>query len=375
MKSKVGNDGTGKSKETGKSGELSEALAYEALAAIPHPEIENHNLVTLGMIPEISIKKGRIDVKLALPFLEIPIKETLITQVRSALHQIAPKADVNVEATQMDPRQRASFMAMSRGEEAESRSQQRIARILAVMSGKGGVGKSSIAGLLASSLKRRGFQIGVLDADITGPSIPKIFGLHQAPEAGPDGLMPVRSSSGIEVMSVNLLLPSEDQPVVWRGPLIAKAIEQFWKDIAWGKLDYLIIDLPPGTSDAALTVMQSLPLDGIVLVTSPQDLAGMVVRKAANMAKRLGIRLLGVVENMSGVICPECGTEIEVFGPSQADSTVQSIGTNLLGRIPLAPELAILCDQGEIEDFRSDAFETLTDEVIAGMATAAEASP
>jgi Mrp family chromosome partitioning ATPase len=235
------------------------------------------------------------------------------------------------------------------------------------MSGKGGVGKSSVAGLLASTLRRQGLQVGVLDADITGPSIPKVFGLHQAPETGPDGLKPVPSSSGIEIMSINLLLPSEDQPVVWRGPLIAKAIEQFWRDIAWSDLDYLIIDLPPGTSDAALTVMQSLPLDGIVLVTSPQDLAGMVVRKAANMAKRLGIKLVGIVENMSHVVCPECGAEIEIFGPSQSETTAQIVGTDFLGRIPLAPEFSILCDQGEIESFRSEAFDVCAEKILARM--------
>ncbi len=374
MKSKDRNDGTGRPSGKGRDSELSEASVYEVLTSVEHPEIEGSNLVSLGMIPVISIEKNRIRVNLALPFPEIPIKETLVAEVRNALQRFAPKTEVVVETTQMDPRQRASFMAMARGEEGPSRAQQDVAQILAVMSGKGGVGKSSVAGLLASALKRRGLQVGVLDADITGPSIPKIFGIHQAPVAGSEGIMPVRSSSGIEVMSINLLLPSEDQPVVWRGPLIAKAIEQFWRDIAWGKLDYLIIDLPPGTSDAALTVMQVLPLDGIVLVTSPQDLAGMVVRKAANMAKRLGIRLVGIVENMSHVICPECGAEIEVFGPSQAEGTSQIIGTSLLGRIPLAAELSILCDKGEIESYRSDTFEALTDKVIESMASIEKAS-
>jgi Mrp family chromosome partitioning ATPase len=239
----------------------------------------------------------------------------------------------------------------------------RIGKVLAVMSGKGGVGKSSVAGLLASALQRRGMQIGILDADITGPSIPKMFGIHQTPDAGPQGIFPVISRTGIRLMSINLLLPNEDQPVVWRGPLIGRAIQQFWSDILWGDLDVLIVDLPPGTADAALTVMQSLPLHGIVLVTSPQDLAGMVVRKAANMAKHLAIPLIGLVENMSYILCPACNTRIDLFGASQADATARQIGIAMLGRIPLDTELSTLCDAGAIEDYRCNAFEEITDKV------------
>jgi Mrp family chromosome partitioning ATPase len=366
MGSKSDNDGAGKPGKAGSRTGLSEARAYEALTSVEHPEIKGQNLVGLGMIPEIAIKKDRVDVMLALPFPEIPIKDALMEKVRETLAPLAGGATLEIEVTQMDPRQRAAFMDLARGE-AESRPQPRIAHVLAVMSGKGGVGKSSVAGLLASSLRRRGLRVGVLDADITGPSIPKIFGLNRAPEPGQDGLMPVLSDSGIEIMSVNLLLPSEDQPVVWRGPLIGKAIEQFWKDIAWGELDFLIIDLPPGTSDAALTVMQILPLDGIVLVTSPQDLAGMVVRKAASMAQRLGIPLLGLVENMSHIVCPECGREIMAFGPSQAEETASRIGSRLLGRIPLVPEFSILCDKGMIEGYRNEAVESLADLAVESM--------
>ncbi|HEY68963.1 MAG TPA: Mrp/NBP35 family ATP-binding protein [Anaerolineae bacterium] len=347
--------------------EITEAGVRKILSKIKHPEITKHDVVTLGMIPEIQVEADRIGVKLAFPFPEVPIAEQLRAQVRNALQGALKGVRIDVETTQMAPRQRASFTAMARGERPSSASRENVAQVLAVMSGKGGVGKSSIAGLLASSLRRRGLRIGILDADITGPSIPKIFGIHQAPIAGPQGIKPVPSSTGIEVMSINLLLPDEDQPVVWRGPLIAKAIEQFWKDIAWSQLDFLIIDLPPGTSDAALTVMQSLPLDGIVLVTSPQDLAGMVVRKAANMAKRLGIKLLGVVENMSHVVCPECETKIEIFGSSQAEATAERIGTRLLGRMPLALNLSTLCDRGEIEQFHSEVLDSLTDEVLAGV--------
>ena len=165
-------------------------------------------------------------------------------------------------------------------------------------------------------------------------------------------------------MSINLLLPERDQPVVWRGPLISKAIEQFWGDIVWGDLDYLIVDLPPGTADAALTVMQSLPLDGIVLVTSPQDLAGMIVRKAANMAKTLNIPLIGLVENMSHMVCPECGAHIDIFGASKAENTARMIDTIMLGHIPIDPQLAVLCDKGAIEDYSSETFEEIAEKVI-----------
>jgi Mrp family chromosome partitioning ATPase len=239
-----------------------------------------------------------------------------------------------------------------------------ISKVIAVMSGKGGVGKSSIAGLLASALQRRGNQVGILDADITGPSIPMMFGTHQQPVGDSRGVLPVESRTGIKIMSINLLLPDKDQPVVWRGPLIGRAIQQFWSEIVWGELDFLIVDLPPGTADAALTVMQSVPLDGLVLVTTPQDLAGMIVRKAANMAKHLEIRIIGLVENMSHIICPKCGTQIHLFGATQSDGTANLIGTPLLGHMPLDTHLSLLCDFGSIEDYQSEAFERITDLVI-----------
>jgi Mrp family chromosome partitioning ATPase len=236
--------------------------------------------------------------------------------------------------------------------------------VLAVMSGKGGVGKSSVAALLAASLRRRGFDVGLLDADITGPSIPRIFGLAGGTVVGPDGPRPAESRTGVKVVSINLLLPDEDQPVIWRGPLISRAIEQFWRDFAWGHLGYLVVDLPPGTSDAALTVLQSLRLGEIVLVTSPQDLAGMVVRKAANMAKHVGVPIVGIVENMSHVVCPVCGGHIEVYGPSQAEATARRTGVPLLGSLPLDPSLAVLSDAGRVEDYRSEAFDGIVDRIL-----------
>jgi len=225
------------------------------------------------------------------------------------------------------------------------------------MSGKGGVGKSLVSGLLAIALRREKHKVGILDADITGPSIPKMFfpdGVRLG--MSPLGSTPPRSRTGIAVMSINLVLEQEDMAVIWRGPLISGAIKQFWGDIFWGTLDYLIVDLPPGTSDASLTVMQSLPMSGIVLVSSPQDLAGMVVRKAANMARQMQVPILGLVENMSYFECPDTGKRYEIFGPSHAEETAQRVGVPLLGRLPIDPEIARLCDAGRIEEYAGELF-------------------
>jgi Mrp family chromosome partitioning ATPase len=234
-----------------------------------------------------------------------------------------------------------------------------VSHVVAVLSGKGGVGKSSVAALLAVALRQRKLRVGVLDADITGPSIPRMFGLHRQPAMGPLGILPVETSTGIKVMSINLLLQSDDQAVIWRGPLIGKMIQQFWTDVAWGRLDYLVVDLPPGTSDASLTVMQSIPLSGVVLVTSPQDLAGMVVRKAASMVQKMGAPIVGLVENMSYVVCPQCGQEIRVFGPSRAMQTAARLSVPLLGQLPLDAELACRCDEGEIETYDAGRFDRI----------------
>ncbi len=241
----------------------------------------------------------------------------------------------------------------------------RIDHVIAVMSGKGGVGKSSVAAMLAVVLRREGKNVGLLDADITGPSIPHMFGLRQPPTVSPLGIVPPQSAKGIKVMSINLLLSKEDEAIIWRGPLIGGTIKQFWADVYWGDLHTLVIDLPPGTADAPLTVMQSIPLSAVLMVTSPQDLAGMVVRKAANMATQLKVPILGLVENMSYVACPGCGARIDVFGPSRAEDTAQRLGIPFLGRIPLDPELATHCDAGEIERYGSEALAPIVTQVLA----------
>jgi len=242
-----------------------------------------------------------------------------------------------------------------------------VRHVIAVMSGKGGVGKSLVSSLLAVALRRDGHQVGLLDADITGPSIPKMFFPDGAqPGTTPMAILPAESRMGIKVMSINLLLESEDRAVIWRGPLIGRAIQQFWGDVLWGRLDYLVVDLPPGTSDASLTVMQSLPLSGVVLVTSPQDLAGMVVRKAAQMAQIMEVPILGLVENMSYFICPDTGKRYDIFGPSHAEQMALALGVPFLGRLPIDPEVARLCDLGRIEDYPAEAFVPIAQSLVEG---------
>jgi Mrp family chromosome partitioning ATPase len=232
-----------------------------------------------------------------------------------------------------------------------------IKHVIAVASGKGGVGKSSITALLAVGACREGFKAGILDADITGPSIPKMFGLKTA--SGGRGFAPMETSMGIKIMSLNLLLPSEDDPVIWRGPLIGGAVKQFWADVDWGELDYLFIDLPPGTADAPLTVMQVIPLDGLVIVSSPQDLALMVVTKALKMAGTMNVPVLGLVENMSYLICPHCLARVEMFGSSKGEEVAKRSGIPLLAALPLDKKLAECCDSGTVERYDSELFKKL----------------
>lgn len=225
-----------------------------------------------------------------------------------------------------------------------------IRKVVAVSSGKGGVGKSSVTAMLAVLMARRGYKVGILDADITGPSIPKAFGLTVKAKGSELGILPAETHMGIKVMSINLLLERDDQPVVWRGPVLAGAVTQFWTDVVWGELDYLFIDMPPGTGDVPLTVYQSIPLDGGVIVSTPQTLVQMVVEKARRMAEMLNIPLLGLVENMSCVICPDCGKRIPLFGDGQQlEKAAQEMGLPVLASLPMNADIARLCDAGEIE--------------------------
>ena len=229
-----------------------------------------------------------------------------------------------------------------------------VKKVIGVVSGKGGVGKSLVTSLLATTLRRRGNEVAVMDADITGPSIPKCFGMKQRALSDETGIYSVETKTGIKVMSINLLLEEETNPVVWRGPVIAGAIKQFWTDVIWGNVDYMFVDMPPGTGDAPLTVFQSLPLDGIIIVTSPQELVSMIVSKAVEMAKMMNVPVLGLIENMSYITCPDCGKEIHVFGESHIDEVAAKYALKVLGKLPMDQKLAWACDKGAIELFEGD---------------------
>ncbi len=344
---------------------VTEQQVREALTQVQDPELKR-DLVSLGMVREISVEPESIRVTLALTTLACPLKDEITSDVRNAILALGGPSDVQVALTEMSRAERDRAVGkQSAPKEGSALSVNRVEHILAIMSGKGGVGKSLVTGLVAAEMRRRGLRTGILDADITGPSIPRMFGLSGQPQGTPFGIAPALSKSGIKVMSINLLLPQEDEAVIWRGPLIASAIKQFWGDVVWGALDYLLVDLPPGTADAPLTVMQSLPLNGVVLVTSPQELAGMVVRKAARMAAQLDVPVLGIVENMSYAVCPHCGQKHEVFGASHIEGVTGPLGIPLLGRIPLDPGISDLSDHGRIEEYVLDGLAGIVDQLVA----------
>ena len=224
-----------------------------------------------------------------------------------------------------------------------------IKHVIGIASGKGGVGKSMATATLANMLAAKGYRVGILDADITGPSIPKMYGLHGPAQADDQGIYPMLTDNDIKVISINLLMPDEEAPVIWRGPVVANMVKQFWSEVIWGELDFLLVDMPPGTGDVPLTVFQSLPLDGVVIVSSPQDLVRMIVKKAYNMAMTMHIPVLGLVENYSYLKCPDCGKEIKVFGESHIDEIAEELGVSVLGKMPIDPVLADLADKGEFE--------------------------
>ena len=238
-----------------------------------------------------------------------------------------------------------------------------VKKVIGVVSGKGGVGKSMVTASLARLMKEQGFEVGILDADITGPSIPKMYGIHERAVGNDLGMFPSIAQDGTRIMSVNLLLESEDTPVIWRGPIIAGVVKQFWEEVLWGDLDYLFVDMPPGTGDVPLTVFQSLPLDGVVIVTSPQDLVQMIVKKAFHMARQMNIPVLGIVENYSYLQCPDCGKKIKVFGESHIDEIAAEIGVEVLGKMPIDSELAEMVENErfyEVEnEYLKDAIEAL----------------
>jgi hydrogenase maturation protease len=296
-------------------------------------------LVKMNLIKDVSVADGKIDVTLSNAALMKETQEWLKTKVNQVILDLDGVKEVNLTFVDAKPKELNS-----------------ITNVIAIMSGKGGVGKSLVSSLTAIALRRQGYEVGILDADITGPSIPKMFGLSGLPGMSESGMLPVPSHSGIGVMSINLLLPTEDDAVIWRGPLIGQAITQFWNETLWGNLDYLIVDLPPGTADAPLTVMQQIPISGVIIVFTPQDLTAMVVRKAVNMTRQMKKTILGVVENMSYLYIPEIKKKMEIFGKSHAEEMAQSAGAPLLGQLSIDPGLATLCDEGNIERYDSEAY-------------------
>lgn len=242
-----------------------------------------------------------------------------------------------------------------------------IKKVIGVCSGKGGVGKSLVTSLLAVLAQRQGLKVGILDADITGPSIPKAFGIKEKAMGTDTGILPVKTKTGIDVMSLNLLLDNDSDPVVWRGPVIAGTVKQFWTDVIWSDVDFMFVDMPPGTGDVPLTVFQSLPVDGIVVVASPQELVAMIVEKAVRMASMMNVPILGLVENMSGVVCPHCGETFSVFGASKVAQTAADHGLPVLLSLPIDPKIAALCDEGRIEDYESDAVAAACERLVAAL--------
>ena len=229
-----------------------------------------------------------------------------------------------------------------------------IRRVIGIVSGKGGVGKSFMAASLANQLVEKGYRVGIMDADVTGPSIPKMYGLKGAASADENGIRPMVTENGIKIISVNLLLPTEETPVIWRGPVIANMVKQFWTDVIWEEIDYLLVDMPPGTGDVPLTVFQSLPIDGVVIVTSPQDLVRLIVKKAYNMADMMHVPVLGIVENYSYVKCPDCGKELKVFGESRIDEIAAELNIPVLGKVPVDSEFASAADKGIFHTVKND---------------------
>ena len=238
-----------------------------------------------------------------------------------------------------------------------------VKHLIGIVIGKGGVGKSFVTASLANRMAKKGYKVCIMDADITGPSIPKMYGLKGAAQANDDGIFPMETKNGIKVMSINLLLPTEDTPVIWRGPILANMVKQFWTDVIWGDLDYLFVDMPPGTGDVPLTAFQSLPIDGVVIVTSPQDLVSMIVKKAYNMAEMMKVPVLGIVENYSYVACPDCGRQIKVFGESHIDEIAASLNLKVLGKMPIDPAYAAKADAGAFDEIDNPYVEA-ADEVM-----------
>jgi len=331
---------------------ITEQQVKECLEKVLVPGVKR-SLAHMNLVNEVSVASNKVTVTLASTSLDSQSQLFISNKVQSEIKAISGDSDITVTFTESKPADLNS-----------------IKHVIAVMSGKGGVGKSLVTGLTAIALRRQGYEVGILDADITGSSIPRMFGAYDRPNGSETGILPVVSKSGIELMSMNLLLPSEDSAVIWRGPLMAKAITQFWEEVLWGKLDYLLVDLPPGTADAPLTVLQTIPVSGIIIVYTPQDLVEMIVKKAVNMAQKMEKPVIGVVENMSYFYVPELDRKYEIFGESKGVSMAKATGAPLLGQLPIDPELAKLCDRGEVERYETEGVKDLGRLIASNMESA-----
>ena len=323
------------------------------LTKVSDPEL-GRNIVELGMVKDLKISEaGLVTFTLALTIPGCPMKAQMERDARMALLAVEGVTEVKITFGAMNEEERRKVLGNAQPQLPKLNQFNHIKKVIAVLSGKGGVGKSSVSALLACELARAGKKVGILDADITGPSIPRLFGLPSGGLKGSDqGILPAVTGLGIKVISTNLMVPDENVAVIWRGPMISGTIQQFWGEVLWGTLDVLLVDLPPGTSDAALTVMQSIPVDWVVLVSTPQQLAGMVVRKADSMLKQLKIPVLGVVENMSYYPCPDTGKNHLIFGPSHALELAKAVDTALSVQLPIDSSIAELGDAGKIEEAR-----------------------
>ncbi len=317
---------------------VTEEQVRESLKEVLVPGIMR-SLMMLNLVRDVTVSEQRVNIILAATALNEETQGWVRTKTKAVVEKLPDIDKVEVEFAEIKP--------------AELN---QVNYVIAVMSGKGGVGKSLVASLTAVALRRQGYEVGIPDADITGSTIPRMFGITTRAGGSDTGILPVVSRSEIEIMSMSLFLLQEDAAVIWRGPLLAKAITQFWEDVVWGRLDYLVVDLPPGTADASLTVLQSIPVSGVIIVFTPQDLTTMIVRKAVHMVQKMNKPVLGVVENMSYLYVPEVNKRIELFGKSKAQKMAQAAGAPLLGQLPIDPELAKLCDEGGIESYNSDAF-------------------
>lgn len=324
---------------------VTEDQVSKAVSELLVPGI-GRSIADLNLLKNIAVAGNKVTVTVADAAIGEGTQEWIRTKIEAAVEKIADGLEITTEFVEAKPSEI-----------------NQVGKVIAIMSGKGGVGKSLITGLSAVALARQGKSVGILDADITGPSIPKMFGMKTRPIGSKSGILPIISHLGIEVMSINLMLENEHDAVIWRGPVISGAIKQFWEEVLWGKLDYLLVDLPPGTADAPLTVMQTLPVDGVIIVSTPQELASMVVRKAVTMAQKIGKPVLGVVENMSYLDIPETGKRMELFGKSRGQEVATAANAPLLATLPIDPKLAALCDAGDVEKYNTPEFEAFAAEL------------